>query len=322
MADALCGPSNPLRDLQKHASVDRTLQYNPLSVKNGTTEHFRSQSANTGVLDAEFEAFQAGYPLSETSAHLDNTFYDGNASLTGPSLVSPPSSSSAWASDFENSLLNRGSALLKHQSLSNNKEDLRNASPSGWHQEFLRQQSPVQGSWSLHSRTVFGQNDFNGQNPLSQFSQLNNSHPPATLQKQPGGKADETFDESAFERAFDAVTLELHKLENATQQDTNTDDNGPVERGFDHNPPVKYRIGSDRILDDSLDQRTDNGKENDADDLARTAGQLLENVKHDQSTKFQKSNFLALMRQLRDKEVKIEGDKIVDVSPTLQGLQQ
>ena len=54
----------------------------------------------------------------------------------------------------------------------------------------------------------------------------------------------------------------------------------------------------------------------DADALANTANQLLENVKNDQSIKFQQSNFLSLMRQLRDREVHVEGDKIVDVSPS------
>jgi len=30
MADALCGPSNPLQNLQKHTQVDRTLQQDRL----------------------------------------------------------------------------------------------------------------------------------------------------------------------------------------------------------------------------------------------------------------------------------------------------
>jgi hypothetical protein len=30
MADALCGPSNPLQSLQKHSQVDRTLQQDRL----------------------------------------------------------------------------------------------------------------------------------------------------------------------------------------------------------------------------------------------------------------------------------------------------
>ena len=73
------------------------------------------------------------------------------------------------------------------------------------------------------------------------------------------------------------------------------------------------RIGSDKILDDAMNERQDH-HQNDADELARTAGQLLDNLKHEQSQKFQESNFLALMRQLRDKEVSVEGDKIVGVS--------
>lgn len=52
----------------------------------------------------------------------------------------------------------------------------------------------------------------------------------------------------------------------------------------------------------------------DADGLARTAGELLDKVKHESNPKFQNSNFLSLMRQLRDREVHVEGDKIVDVS--------
>ena len=47
-----------------------------------------------------------------------------------------------------------------------------------------------------------------------------------------------------------------------------------------------------------------------SDDLARTAGQLLNSVKDNDSDKFQNSVFLQLMCQLRDKEVVLEGDQI------------
>ena len=77
------------------------------------------------------------------------------------------------------------------------------------------------------------------------------------------------------------------------------------------------RIGSDRILHQDDGQRADTQLHDEADDLARTAGQLLDSVKHDQSQKFQDSNFLALMRQLRDREVRVEGDRMVDVSSSL-----
>jgi hypothetical protein len=50
------------------------------------------------------------------------------------------------------------------------------------------------------------------------------------------------------------------------------------------------------------------------EELARTAGHLLESVQHDTSEKFQSSVFLQLMRRLRDKEVTVEGENFVEVS--------
>ena len=77
---------------------------------------------------------------------------------------------------------------------------------------------------------------------------------------------------------------------------------------------MQYRIGSDTILDESSRQSQQHSNADDADELARTAGNLLDNVKGDTSKKFQESNFLSLMRQLRDREVTVDGDRIVDVS--------
>lgn len=78
-------------------------------------------------------------------------------------------------------------------------------------------------------------------------------------------------------------------------------------------------IGSDLILEEVESKVNGKGKQpegslDEGDELARTAGTLLENVQHDQSQKFKQSNFLSLMRQLRDREVRVEGDKLVDVS--------
>ncbi|OJD37790.1 peroxin 20 [Diplodia corticola] len=55
---------------------------------------------------------------------------------------------------------------------------------------------------------------------------------------------------------------------------------------------------------------------NDDEELARTAGQLVDSVSHDTSQKFVQSRFLALMRQLRDHEVRVDGDKIVETTPS------
>ena len=53
---------------------------------------------------------------------------------------------------------------------------------------------------------------------------------------------------------------------------------------------------------------------NDEDEMAATAGRLLERVADNTSEKFQNSQFLQLMRRLRDHEVRVEEDKIVQVA--------
>lgn len=55
---------------------------------------------------------------------------------------------------------------------------------------------------------------------------------------------------------------------------------------------------------------------NDEDEMAATAGRLLERVADNTSEKFQNSQFLELMRRLRDREVRVEEDKIVEVNAT------
>lgn len=54
----------------------------------------------------------------------------------------------------------------------------------------------------------------------------------------------------------------------------------------------------------------------DPDLLARTAGELLQNVSGDlqTNTKMRDSSFMSLMRKLRDREVVVEGDKMVEAS--------
>lgn len=56
----------------------------------------------------------------------------------------------------------------------------------------------------------------------------------------------------------------------------------------------------------------------DDDEMAETAGRLLERVADNTSEKFQNSQFLSLMRRLRDREVRVEGDKMVDIPQDLK----
>ena len=150
--------------------------------------------------------------------------------------------------------------------------------------------------------------------------QQDNTLSPVAQQKQPGTQAADVYDQAAFERAFDAAIDaardEMQQSEESVhQKDTKVDaglhdtKDQESQDWLDHS-----RIGSDRVFDEAREREEEGKAADDAEELARTAGQLLENVKGDQSQKFQESNFLSLMRQLRDKEVRVEGDKLVDVS--------
>lgn len=52
----------------------------------------------------------------------------------------------------------------------------------------------------------------------------------------------------------------------------------------------------------------------DADELARTAGLLIDTVRGEQNPKFKNSQFMGLMQQLRDREVVIEGNDMVQIT--------
>ena len=157
-------------------------------------------------------------------------------------------------------------------------------------------------------------------NTLQTFGQQHSllSEPP--LQAESSRQADDFVDDTAFERAFDAAHSRIQQLDDHTQQEEVQV--SPDMRMQELPEPVPstapwdeiHRVGSDRILDEPLEEKQEHEGKNDADELARTAGQLLDNLKHDHSQKFQESSFLSLMRQLRDREVRVEGDKLVQVS--------
>lgn len=119
----------------------------------------------------------------------------------------------------------------------------------------------------------------------------------------------EKFDESAFEAAFEQARadMELQGAETAEQDaQQEMDELDTVMEPVTHE---EIRIGSDTIPVHDKGDAAQAG-----DELAWTAGRLLDSVRHEQNQKFQQSNFLALMRRIRDREVQVEGDEFREVS--------
>ncbi|KAI8063841.1 hypothetical protein BC940DRAFT_306524 [Gongronella butleri] len=106
-----------------------------------------------------------------------------------------------------------------------------------------------------------------------------------SMQQQQGPMAAITQeDKAAFDRAFDDAAKQMEQKETAaTQEDW---------------------------ASEFAEQEQRDSESNDA--LARTAAMLLDSVDVNENPKFKNSQFMSLMQKLRDREVHVEGDKMVE----------
>ncbi|CAG8894669.1 unnamed protein product [Penicillium egyptiacum] len=311
MGDALCGPSNALQNFQKHTSVDRTLQQDRLTSRQSPVQGFRSQNPQEGILDSEFAAFE-GNLASPALPNLQHPTHFGapsqHAAVQHPAAHGAGNAS--WASDFQNLQISGPS----HPVAQLQRPNIAPATThGGWHTEFMVQQrgpmSQAQQNPQIHGAY---QPSFA---PSYQMygSSMNQMQPLQGMQTEQQ-KHIQQFDESAFEAAFDQARadMELQGVDVA-QQDTQKHLEETNEIDIPETPTQEQiRLGSDLIP--QSDKQNPETRSRDADELARTAGQLLDSVRNEQSQKFQQSNFLALMRRIRDREVEVEGDDFREVS--------
>ncbi|CAG8055714.1 unnamed protein product [Penicillium salamii] len=306
MGDALCGPSNALQNFQKHTSVDRTLQQDRLTSRQSPGQGFRSQNPQEGILDPEFAAFEANLagPALPDLQHAPHFAQTHHIAAHHPAAHHPAAhhpANSSWASDFQNLHIS-GSAHPAQLQRPNIAPATANG---GWHTEFMRQQpgyvSQAQQNPQMHCAY---QPSFAPNYPM--YGSMNQMQPSQVMQGQQ--KPVEQFDESAFEAAFDQARADM-ELQGADQKDTPHN----LEDSHEYEPVTEdIRLGSDLIPQSEKQDPQTKGR--DADELARTAGQLLDSVRNEQSEKFAQSNFLALMRRIRDREVEVEGDEFREVS--------
>ncbi|KAJ5134050.1 hypothetical protein N7526_005415 [Penicillium atrosanguineum] len=305
MSDALCGPSNALQNFQKHTSVDRTLQQDRLTSRQPSAQGFRSQSPRDGILDPEFAAFESnlGGPALPDLQHP--------AHFGGPAHAhAAHNASSGWASDFQNLHISGPPApQLQRPNVA--------SVHGGWQNEFMSQQQPAtayhmqaQPATNRVFQPAFAPSYpmYNAPMDAHQVPQQAHAEPSASTQQ---------FDESAFEAAFEQARadMELQSVETPENEQQLHDSNLAEVIEPTHE---ELRIGSDTIA--QSDEQDLQSQIHDADALAQTAGQLLDSVRHEQNEKFQQSNFLALMRRIRDREVEVNGDEFRETTQSLHPL--
>jgi hypothetical protein len=209
-----------------------------------------------------------------------------------------------WAADFQKLHLSEPSQYAPQHNL---RAGIRSAG-GGWQDEFIQQQRA--GSAQKQQPMLLGV-------PQGSNSPMSGALVPTSSTYQGNLQVGtETFDDSAFEAAFAQARAEVELQERTSAVDHIDAASGPLQTDMDLpvEQPESIKIGSDTIP--HVEQSESQGHKADSDELARTAGQLLEKLNHEQSQKFKESSFLALMRRIRDREVHIEGDEFREVSTT------
>ncbi|KAF9529189.1 hypothetical protein CPB83DRAFT_869092 [Crepidotus variabilis] len=280
---AECGPSNALQGLTKRLDQDRGIQQDFFGTgrAGSSREGFRTQQGNSAQ-DQDAARFFAGQTSSSTAPGLhfsaDAARYDLSAMNTA--LSSP---------------------LVAHSPRALQQQQNHMAASSSWAADFMIQQ-PMQASssqQSMLSKSVHMDMQVEGSQmhaspSLNQGMQWGASAPGLT-----------NFRMNSLPSYIPQIPMQHH------QQPVVNSKRISWDKAFQAQE-LHFDEPSTIIQGPQQEQQTQQRSVNEQDDLARTAGLLLDNLKHEQNPKFQQSQFMGLMKQLRDGEVIVDGDQIVE----------
>ena len=346
MAEAVCGPSNALQNFQKHTSSDRTLQQDRAVFRQSPSQGFRTASPFDRALDAEFQVFQAPQILNRPGPSLHPALVP-RFSVAPPQTASgwaadfqklninyEPQLAFQPAQSAPTSL--QASSPLHAEFLAQNHGQAGVVMQKGqqhrlgsWQPPF--QQQPYLNGFSAvgphlqeqvshqdvgfddtafekafdEARYAMEESDSRGKSKADnlnapQFNMNSACTDPGDIT----GEYDfDNMDKAAFE-AEQAQGAEWSGTQFSGSMQKQFDFDAFLAQGNDQSDSLNYqKIGSDTIP-----PQTALDSEAEADELANTAGQLLDSLKDEKSTKFTQSTFMTLMRQLRDKETKVNGE--------------
>ncbi|KAK6510367.1 hypothetical protein TWF506_009478 [Arthrobotrys conoides] len=294
-SSSMCGPSNPLQSLKNHAASDRSLQQDRFrSASPASSNQFRQQPHLTPHQQHhdEFEQFLSTSPagLSQTTLRTRPSLQNFSVAPPSPALHQP-----AWAADFQRLQLSTPPPPPSLQI--HNKPAV-----TGWGAEFLSQLNtpPTQQSISHQSAPV-------GTSSFIPINTINTGYMPMTASSYEPLQSNHIDTKTSYTDAeFDQMFEEAATLHSDVMDFPQREVPNPLL--LQNTNPI---LQSDDLKEDSKEEQ--DRPHDDADELARTAGQLVDTLSQDTSRKFQESQFVALMRKLRDKTVKVEDGKMVEV---------
>ncbi len=166
------------------------------------------------------------------------------------------------------------------------------------------QESPLQGAF--YNTSAYGASSYQPQMLPMESVQHQQSHFPQQYNHQ-----DYQFSDTDFEAAFQDALQQAEELNQTHTEPREVYNSNGIEV---EQPSQQLPIGSDAIDYIEQSDRTADQNSKDADELARTAGQLLTMVQHDTSDKMKNSQFLDLMRRIRDREVEVQNNDLQSTS--------
>ncbi|KAK6353744.1 hypothetical protein TWF730_008172 [Orbilia blumenaviensis] len=284
-SSSMCGPSNPLQSLKNHTSLDRSLQQDRFRSQ-PPSQQFRQQPHLVPQQHDEFEQFLSTSPVGSSQTIRNRPSLQNFHASPSPALQQ-----SGWASDFQRLQI----ATPPPPSL-----QVQKPVATGWGAEFLSQlnaspasaisqQQQQQQPAGLVGSSFMGVNT--GYMPMTSmhsYEPLQSNHVDTKT----------SYTDAEFDQMFEEAAILQSDVMDFPQREA-------------PNPLQNTMLRSEDIKEDVKEEQ--DKSRDDADELARTAGQLVDTLSQDTSRKFQESQFVALMRKLRDKTVKVEDGKMVEV---------
>ncbi|KAH9931071.1 TPR-like protein [Epithele typhae] len=267
-----CGPSNPLQGLSKRFDQDRGVQQ----------DHFGAGRAGSSK-----ETFRTQYSASPGVNQDAARFFSAGPSAV-PNLSAP--------SPFDLSALHNNLPVAQTHVSPHVQSPIQSpsqAAPAGWAADFLLQQPGASSSPWMMARQSTPMSMEQSMSPVPQNAPA--SFMPGMAWNRAGGaqfipmqpafaQVQPQFDAAKLEQEFQSRELSL---------------TSPV------GPSVLPRTA------DLVGETSSSARSHEPDELARTAGLLIDTVQNETNPKFKNSAFMGLMRQLRDGEVVVDGNDMV-----------
>ncbi|KAI0663535.1 TPR-like protein [Cubamyces menziesii] len=287
---AECGPSNPLQGLSKRFDQDRGIQQDQFTAgrAGSSKETFRSQYSPAPGVDQDaarfFSANHAPSPaLSGAPTPFDLSALHRNLPAAHFQAPAP------------------GVHMQSHPQA----PVLQTSGPAAWAADFLQQQPGPSASHMLSGQGVERQ-----ATPLSREQTMS-----PMAQGTPGAfMPSMAWNSPMALHNTQYAPMSGVQQQGASQIQASRIDDAKWDQEF-RSQELSLNSATDAPVSSVAAERTEAASRaqpaHEADELARTAGLLLDTVQGETNPKFKNSAFMGLMRQLRDRELIVEGNEFV-----------